>query len=253
MTPFQRHGVQHLSASQITLWSSAPDKWLATKLLGYKGPTSAAMERGKAVEAGLTALLHGSPMEEAVKLATAEYQMGMRFMPSNGDYTSELANIAPMLKRSAIAIGQFGEPEWPASGGRQHKIEMDLHYGDDEDEFIPVIGYLDFVFGEAVVDLKTTTQCKSVMPWAHRVQSCIYQRSTNKPVNFVYATASKSNILRDDNHHELVPQIRAIVRRLADFLGISDDPEVLRKIVPVIADSYAWRGEEDARRRLYGI
>ena len=46
---FSRHGIEHLSASSLTLWAAEPAVWAMERLLGHRSPPSALMARGKAL------------------------------------------------------------------------------------------------------------------------------------------------------------------------------------------------------------
>ncbi|OYZ12814.1 MAG: hypothetical protein B7Y35_15775, partial [Sphingomonadales bacterium 28-64-96] len=50
---FERHGLDHLSASSINLFVAQPAMWAMQKLLGHKSRVGAAAHRGTAVEAGV--------------------------------------------------------------------------------------------------------------------------------------------------------------------------------------------------------
>jgi hypothetical protein len=59
MTPFDAHGIDHLSASSLNLWMANPREWAVRFLAGQTDEADPAMWRGSAVEAGLAQLLHG--------------------------------------------------------------------------------------------------------------------------------------------------------------------------------------------------
>jgi hypothetical protein len=248
---FTRHGLMSTSASQAASYLNCPGKWLAEKFLDLKWAGNCATERGKQTENGIVHVLKGKDFDTALKLALAGYDNGTRFYAAE-DPKEERENIAPMMKLGLEALKPFGEPEW-AEGASQHKVEMDLQFGEREDDHIPVVGYLDLSFPDHIVDIKTTTKMPSAMSLAHRMQSGVYQRISNKPVSFLYLTPKKSALLTDPNPAQSQATFRAIVSRMGAFLSLSDDIQVLRAAVPVMADSYAWRGLEEARRRLYGV
>ena len=67
MNGFEKHGIKHLSNSSISLWESNPAQWVMSYLLKEKRPTSAAMQRGVAVEDAVVAVLNGKDVEQAIK------------------------------------------------------------------------------------------------------------------------------------------------------------------------------------------
>ena len=55
---FERHGLDHLSASSINLFVAQPAMWAMQKLMGRKTGVGAAAHRGTAVEAGEDCSIH---------------------------------------------------------------------------------------------------------------------------------------------------------------------------------------------------
>jgi hypothetical protein len=53
MNAFERHGIDHLSASSLNLWRASPGLWCARYLADLKEDGNLAMWRGTAVEAGI--------------------------------------------------------------------------------------------------------------------------------------------------------------------------------------------------------
>ncbi len=72
---FERHGLDHLSASSINLFVAQPAMWAMQKLLGRKTGVGAAAHRGTAVEAGVELGLFDPalPVEECQQAALARF------------------------------------------------------------------------------------------------------------------------------------------------------------------------------------
>lgn len=248
---FGKLGVSHLSASQITTFSMDPSYWFATRVLGLKTPPSAAMMRGTAVESGVVHVLSkGGDLASGQEKAIEEFQQATAFMGS-GDVEKELAAIEGMVEQAVDALQGFGTPDFPDHGG-QHKIELPIRFGDGEDDTIPLIGFLDLVYPDQIIDLKTTHRIPSVMSWTHACQASIYQRATNKPIQFLYASKSKTALLSPEDVSECQRQIRIQVQRMAAFLG-DGDVDRIKATVPVIIDGFMWKGLEAQRKELFGI
>ena len=71
MTPFERHGIDHLSPSSINSWLNAPSLWVLEKLLDHRGRMGAAAHRGTATEVGVSAGLFDHKLTQAECLALA--------------------------------------------------------------------------------------------------------------------------------------------------------------------------------------
>jgi len=50
---FERHGLDHLSASSINLFVAQPSMWAMQKLMGRKSAVGPAAHRGTSIEAGV--------------------------------------------------------------------------------------------------------------------------------------------------------------------------------------------------------
>jgi hypothetical protein len=250
MTPFERHGIKHLSSSSITLWAADPAYWLAKYRLGHKSASNAAMERGKAVEIGIVHRLIGMNEKDALFDALRVYDDACMW-GLNGDVDGERVYIGSMIDQGFAALQTFGTPDLPDEG--QHKVSIDIDFGPNGEHRVPIIGYIDLDFPECVIDIKSTNRIPSAMSTAHRIQSAIYARSTNKPVRFLYVSSKKTAMLEDPDTLETQKTVHGLVRNMAAFLSLSDDPEILKLACPVNPDSFYWRGEEKERKALYGI
>ena len=248
---FQEFGVTHLSASQITTFAADPSFWFATRVLGMKQPASAAMERGKAVETAVASHLTGSDLVDAIEIGLSQFDAANRFGRLGGDSEKERAGIEGMVTQAVEILKAYGVPDFPEEG--QHKIEVPIRFGDEPEDTIPIIGFLDFVYEDRIIDLKTTFAVPSAMKWNHRCQAAIYQRATgNKIVEFLYVSPKKAAMLRPQDVSQDQAQIREIVRRMARFLSLGD-LETLRNAVPIVMDGWTWKGLEAERERFYGV
>ncbi len=253
MNPFKAYGIPHLSASQLTTYATDQSRWFAQKVLKYGSPSSAAMERGRAVENGIVYALKGAVPKDAIERAVADYDKATRFARNLlGDIPGERENIPAMIEQGIAGVRKYGEPDFPADGA-QHKISIPIRFGPEPDETIDIIGYVDLLYPDRVVDIKSTMRCPSDMSFAHRVQAGIYQRTTNRTVTFLYCTPKKFLPLEDSDIAATQAATRALVVRMANFLRLSPDPEILSAACHVAIDGWSWRNEEDARQRLFGI
>lgn len=251
MNPFQAHGITHLSASQLSTFCADSSYWFATKVLGYRGPVSYAMERGKAAEAGVVMALKGESVEASIDKALRLYDEAGSYGGLTGDAEKERDAIPGMIEQAVIALAGFGKPQF-ADDDAQVKVELNVRFGDEEDETIPLIGFLDLVFDERIIDLKTTHRIPSEMSLSHRLQCAIYQRhAKNMPVDFCYCSTKKHAFLAPENVAADQQLVRDIVKRMAKFLALGDS-ETLRDAVPIVFDSWSWRGLEGDRRKYLG-
>lgn len=243
---FEAHGITHSSASQINLWANAPDVWIAQKLYGKRGPASAAMMRGICAEDAVAATLKGKDHATALKVALDKFDREMA-LTTDDKATKEREAIPGMVDMALEALKEFGEPEFPETG--QRKVEVTCNGGDWK---LPIIGFTDFDFDGAVVDLKTTLRIPSVMSKEHQRQRAIYARTSgNRAVKFLYCSPKKAVVLEDGDPAELLAEIKIILQRQERFLRLGDR-EALRSVVPV-SNTFYWNGLEQVRSELYGL
>lgn len=246
---FEKHGIKHLSASSINLWTNAPDVWVAQYLFGMRGPMSAAAMRGICTEDAVVAYLTGkSDCEAAYNAALTVFDS--TFPIGDEKTTKERNMIKPCMDLALEALADYGKPEFPEEG--QEKISITAK-GDDYE--IPVIGFLDLVFPEAglVIDLKTTGRCPSVMSAEHQLQRAIYQKAKgNQAVKFLYVTPKKTNLLEDGDPNELLGRAKKQITRMERFLR-SGTKRDIASVIPVNPNTFYWNGAESIREELYGI
>ena len=249
MNGFEKHGIKHLSASSINLWTNAPDVWVAQYLFNKRSPLSAAAMRGICTEDAVVAVLTGdSQVAEAVKAAHDKFDK--TFMVGNEKTTKERNMIEPCMALAIDQLKEYGKPEFPEEG--QQKVSITAKTDDYE---IPVIGYLDFVYPEhgVIVDLKTTGRMPSTMSPEHQLQRAIYQKARgNQAVKFLSVTPKKTSMLEDGDPTELLNYAKKQISRLEKFLraGTKND---IKEVIPVNPNSFYWNGFEDVRDELYGI
>ena len=245
---FQKHGIKHLSASSINLWTNAPDVWVAQYLFGMRGPMSAAAMRGICTEDAVVAVLQGKNADGALDAALEKFDQ--TFPIGDEKTTKERAMIQPCMELAVQELEQYGEPEFPEDG--QEKISITAKTNDYE---IPVIGYLDLVFPKhgVVIDLKTTGRCPSVMSAEHQLQRAIYQKAKgNQIVKFLYVTPKKTNLLEDGDPSEILRRTKTQITRMERFLRSGNARDVA-SVIPVNPNTFYWNGAEGIREELYGF
>jgi len=246
---FKKHGIKHLSASSINLWTNAPDVWVASYLFGKRGPMSAAAMRGICTEDAVVAYLTGK-LHKAGALDQAIQKFDKTFPLGDEKTTKERAMIEPCMELALQELEPYGEPEFPEEG--QEKISITAKTDDYE---IPVIGFLDLVFPQhgLVIDLKTTGRMPSTMSAEHQLQRAIYQKARgNQAVKFLYVSPKKTNLLEDGDPTELLARAKKQISRLEKLLRAGSKQDIA-EIIPVNPNTFYWNGSEHIREELYGF
>lgn len=235
MNAFETHGLTHLSASQINLWLNAPSLWVMEKLMGKRGGMGCAAHRGTAAEAGISAGLFDPSLshEDCVAVAMPVYD---RLTALSGDPKRDAERaVIPGMIQQGLALREHGLPIRPNEGD-QHKIEVRL-----EGVSVPIIGYLDWLYPEEVLDLKTTNRVPSAMSETHLRQASLYKLAhPSRRVRFFYASDKKSekHTLTREQYDVAIRQATMTAQRLERFLSLSKDPLELASIVPHSSESF---------------
>lgn len=181
-SPFERHGIEHLSASSLALYRAAPALWCLRYLWRVQDEMGAPVWRGKAVEAGCDAILYkNAPDAEAVAIALAAFEIDAAGEASD-QIEKERAAIPGMIAQASKLLRPLGEPV-----ARQFKVEQWI----DGIE-VPIIGYVDYLWPDYLIDLKTTLRLPSEPRPDHCVQVVSYGDATERTAGLVYVTPTKS-------------------------------------------------------------
>lgn len=268
MNPFQHHGIAHLSPSAVNMFTGSPSAWVAKALLGHKFSAGAAAWRGIATEDGLSAyVFHSATVEEAIDAALHSFDKLKGKMGVDQDCERERERIERYVINSIDAMLELeneygiGDPQAPPVGAtwnNQWEVGLPCRFGEQPDEKVEVIGYLDFLYNngskQTIVDLKTTARIPSEWQPNHAMQAAFYKRAhgSNPDVIFVYASPkaedkpNKFNILRldDETYTRELKRMKQTIIRMSKMLKLSDDPFVLAEAIPHDESSFYWSGEK---------
>jgi hypothetical protein len=241
MNAFERHGIDHLSPSSINSWINAPSLWVLEKLLKHRGNMGAAAHRGTATEAGVSAGLfnHDLSDDDCVAIALPQFD---KLTALSGDPKRETERaVIPGMIRQGLALRSHGVPQRPNQparfgSGEQHKVEITL-----EGVGVPVIGYLDWLYPDEILDLKTTLRVPSSMSETHLRQASVYKTAhMDRRVRFFYVSDKRAekHTLTREQYDQAMRELIGASQRLERFLGLSDDPRELAAVVPHSSESF---------------
>lgn len=182
---FAHHNIKHLSASSLALYRNQPSLWVLQYLYGVKGEVGPAAWRGSAVESGVdwAVMRPGDDFSVALAKALDRFETDAQGESSN-DVEMERNSIEPMLHQAVSIMKPLGMPI-----ARQVKIE---HWIDGIE--VPVIGYIDYIYEDALVDLKTTNRMPSEPRPDHTVQVAIYKAAKQRAPKLAYVTSKKAEM-----------------------------------------------------------
>lgn len=242
--PFERHGITHLSPSSLNLYAANPCLWVGRYLSGWQDEMGPAGHRGSSVESGLDHWLFERNKDQACVVA------GNRFAELTGgqcdeDHDAERANITPMLSQAVQALAAFDKPV-----ARQIKVE----YWANGLE-VPIIGYVDYLWDDYGIDLKTTKACPSSIKADHGRQVALYAEAKKRPFKVLYVTGKKYALydLSPEDQAAHLRDLERQARAVRHLLNKSESPEdAARFFAPEFSD-FRWGPKTvDAANQAYG-
>jgi len=238
--PFKTHGIEHLSPSKINLWVSDPALFIATYLCGMKGSYGVGAFRGSAVEHALEKKLSNKDFPQK---AIDEFLYGS-FDKECVEHNISEDNEKLIKERTALELyynsaldiySEFGTPTH-----YQHKVYYSIH----EDLPIPFLGYIDFVYEDAIRDLKTVGVRPSKFSVAHQRRLAVYSKAfPEKELWCDYVTKKEALSFKVQNVEQRLKEVINISFGLQKFLSISDDPYELASMIHPNYDSWMWSEE----------
>ena len=243
-----------LSFSHINEFAFQRDRWALKRIFGYDFPSSAAAERGKAVEAGLNMWLNGIDSEKATNLMLDQFHANCKLFDDPKTEEEEY-NLIPLFKKGMSSFQEFGF-KWNLLGF-QKKVELDI-------QGIPMIGYTDFHFEDKqtkedfYIDLKTTKRKPSGLSMSHAMQQSIYQRGTNANQRLWYLIANKSGAKFEPMHltdyDKPMRVCEHIIFVMGKYLELVNSKEDVRDSLIPNPDDWIWKDEAvlNARKEVWG-
>ena len=250
----ERFNIKHFSHSSLDLARNDLGLWVLRYLFKVYDPGNAAMERGKAVEDGCYFAHSAGEFDDPVEHAINIYNKATALGVSGEARDRERAFIGPMIEQYiALFKGKLPaliEMDGQKHPGAQRKIEVEIPGCP-----IPCIGYTDFDFEDAVVDLKTTTRLPSAISAAHRRQGAIYKRAAgNRSVDFLYLTPKKAARYQLENSDQDWLEVCETAHRLLRFLDKFETREELAAAVIPNFDTFYWSSAStrEKAREVFG-
>lgn len=256
MNAFEQHGIDHLSASSINSYASDQGMWCINYLLRQRTGGPAFLARGKAVEEGVQHLLKNPNIGTgtALKLVLQTYDeqtasTGEQYFEDVQDNRSKLAGY---LVHAYEAISVYEKME-----SYQKKVEVNLF-----DIPVPFVGYTDWVFYDAVLDLKTTERLPSEISASHARQGAVYHSLyKDKQMHFAYVKpvvtrkGDKFVVLEQKDFDSALKSIEIIAEKMRRFLALSKDKEELVGLAVPNYENFMWNDEESRNigKKVYGF
>lgn len=217
--PFSWHGVDHISASQINTLIHSQALWLA-RVAGYKAAVGASAFRGTAI--GVAAQILGTTGDKEVAALAAEktYKTELK---KNGIATDSDAAVKEhkiVTSTTDMLCGSWTDKVLEA----ERKIELRL-----PDIPVPIIGYVDMVCEDKIIELKSKAVTTNKMDAAANMQAAIYQEALGLPAE-VYYTSPKGMTIFKVEHSAGINRVKRAAQNMLNILSLSKDTEEIIRL-----------------------
>lgn len=247
MSPFETHGIQHLSPSSLNTWAAAPGVWIMERLLGRKTPVGAAAHRGTAAEDGIVFGLMNpdAPLAEAQEIAGRRFRE-LTALSSDPRRDKEADGLDGIVDQGIRLMRPWGKPT---------KTQGKVSWTVDGIE-VPIIGFYDALYEDhgLLVDFKTQLALSSSIKVSHARQVALYKAtlSDNMTAGIAYCTPKKAHMLALENHREHLAALVSIAHSLRRFLSLSADPHELAGLLSVDVESF-YLADPRARQHAFEV
>ena len=245
-----------LSFSHLNEFAFYRERWALRRIFGYEFPSSAAAERGSAVESGLNMVLNGMSVSEASSKMESEYDANcMRI--NDPKIEDERTNLIPLLELGAKKF-------------QEHAFQWNLiDYQKQVEVFIkgiPFKGFTDFHFEDKntkedfYIDLKTSKTAPNQISMSHAMQQAIYQRATNaRQMLWYLKTPTKTKgpefaKLELSDYSVPMKVCEHIVLVMGKYLETVNSPEDVKNSLIPNPDNWIWKEDTvlKARKEVWG-
>ena len=251
--PFAAHGLDHLSPSQINTFINNPCKWLL-RVSGFQDRMAGvAAWRGSAVDHAITEALKGDlSQDKAVEVAAAYMRNQHTEFPEVDiiKFEKELKSVDEFVRHGLAHYRRLPRPT-----GFQQKIKKKKKHLP-----IPIRGYADFVFEDAVHDLKTTKITPDKIKDNHARQVAIYSRALGLPahVDYVLVQQRKQQVfsqpLADHHAYAAMQMVEHATRSMTRLLSVSANIEDVVGLLTPDFEDWMWSPAEiEAAKKLWRI
>jgi len=235
--------IERHSPSRCTLFTANLPMWVLENVLGVRQPSNVLMQRGIAVEDGVTlGLLNpDASLQACVDVALTKFDT-LAAMSADARREKTRDAIPDMVRQALEELRPYGVPshtqlgvEWKPEG---------LKY--------PFFGVLDYHWDQhnILTDLKTTEKMPSEVKVGHARQVALYATNNNADARITYCTPKKCQTYSVDNIDEHRKALYQIALRIERFLALSDDPQFFIDITAPDLDSFYWKAP-DVRQLAY--
>ena len=230
---FKPHGINHLSPSSINSFIGDLPMWIMRYLYNVRDNAGVGALRGIATETTLQKKYENGFFDYS--LQESEFIRLVNENQLNQDDTKTLKEKDNLVKYGSILDEHFN---YDGLISVQEKVEIQPN-----DLPIPILGYIDFNFTKAIVDLKTTARMPSQPSEGHKRQMAFYSLAyPEKEIHLFYVTPREHKVFNISkqtlkNYQE---QLLNIAFSIQNYLSQSSDRVILTNRTYPNFDKWEW-------------
>jgi len=229
--PFKVHNINYLSPSSINTYISDMPLWTMRYLFGVRSSSGAGAVRGIAEEYALA---------EKYEKGFFDFKaLESKFIALCCESNVDLNDSRTLKEKDALrSFGTILDENFNYKNLEtyQEKVEVQL-----EDLPIPIIGYVDFLFKDTIVDLKTTNRMPSRPTEAQKRQMALYSMAyPEKSVDLFFVSPKGHKIFTLDKLTAYKKQLKKVAFSIEKFLSISEDRHELASLLYPNFDKWEW-------------
>lgn len=234
MNAFEKHGINHLSASRLNKWIMQPALCLL-ELAGVSDKAGPAAWRGTAVDKAVTksAFERDLDIESITDYALDVYEREFEQAetpPREDKFLSERKAIPQYINSGVNWIRAMPEPV-----SAQGKVIVNI-----DGISVPLVGYYDLLTEGEVRDIKTCAYAPKSVSEAHGRQLAVYWKATGRTPWVDYVTKKEVKSYEVENVEYYARQLMLTAQSLERVLSFSDDIFECCQLVYPDTDHWMW-------------
>ncbi len=240
--PFKVHNINYLSPSSINTYISDMPLWTMRYLFKVKSPSGAGAIRGITEEHILA---------EKYEKGFFDFQaLDSKFIALCCESGVDLNDGRTLKEKDALrSFGTILDENFKYDNleSYQEKVEVQV-----EDLPIPIMGYVDFLFKDKIVDLKTTNRMPSKPTEAQKRQMALYSMAyPDKKVDLFFVSPKQHRVFTLSSITKYKKQLKKVAFSIQKFLSISEDRHELASLIHPNFDKWEW--SEDMKKEAEKI
>ena len=240
--PFAVHNINYLSPSSINTFIGDKPLWIMRYLFGVRSSSGAGAVRGIAEEYALA---------EKYEKGFFDFKaLDTKFITLCCESGVDLNDGKTLKEKDALkGFGTVLDENFNYENLEtyQEKVEVKV-----EDLPVPIMGYVDFLFKDKIVDLKTTNRMPSNPTEAQKRQMAMYSMAyPKKSVDLFFASSKKHKVFTLSNLTKYKKQLKNVAFTIQRFLSISDDKHELASFEYPNFDKWEW--SDDMKKEAKNI